>query len=137
MLDAYNAMMTNTRRVAVGLALVASAFLPGCRQTPKSESYRRIEVSASPGKHTAFVCMIGIHYWKTYEPTTPWVFEVDLDTMHECLCGTHCRVFKTTADSETLWVEGFDRDSLWMTVPLVSPSETLFASLRDRHRYSP
>lgn len=137
MLDAYNPMMTHARRVAVGLALVALAILVGCRQTPKGEAYRRIEVSASPGKHTAFVCMIGIHSWKTYEPTTPWVFEVDLDTMHECICGTHCRIFKTTADSETLWVEGFDRDSLRMTVPLVSPSETLFAGLHSWFRYSP
>jgi hypothetical protein len=94
-------------------------------------------IAVPRGRHVEFVCRVGCHTWTTYEATTPWRLELDLDTMNECVCGTHCCINKTTSDSETLWIDGFDRDSLRVSSYLVSQSETMNFHMRSWICYNP
>ncbi len=111
--------------------LAAGCLNPGNQVNRRSEGYRRIEVYAADGEHVPFVCKIGIHSWKTYEARTPWAIEIELDTMYECICGTHCLVAKTTDDERSLKISGFDRDSCCMRRDLPTRNDTLFCQLRS------
>jgi hypothetical protein len=77
------------------------------------------------------MCLIGSHSYDTFVGTTPWKLELDLDTMNECIGGTHCRVLRTWAGPDRLWVWAFDRDSLRLDKYLASPTDTVHFHMRS------
>ena len=98
---------------------------------PKSEGYRRVEIFSAGKSKIEFTCMLGIHSWDTFVGTTPWQIELDLDTMNECICGTHCRILRTNPGPDKLWVWGFDRDSLRLEKYLVTQFDTVYFHMRS------
>jgi hypothetical protein len=102
-----------------------------CARLPKGEGYRKVELFSAGDRQIEFACLIGSHSCDTYVGTTPWRLELDLDTMNECIGGTHCRVLRTWAGPDRLWVWAFDRDSLRLDKYLASPTDTVHFHMRS------
>ena len=103
-----------------------------CADQPRTEGYRKVEFFSLGDSQGQFVCQIGVHgQWTTYERTTPWMLQMDLDTIPECFCGTHCRFWKASAGPDSLRMRAFDRDGLQAETCSAVPAETLNVGLRD------
>ncbi len=113
------------------LCALAAAMVAACAGPSKGEGYRRVELFSAGHRQIEFVCLIGSHSQDTFAGTTPWQLELDLDTMNECICGTHCRVLRTSPASDRLWVWAFDRESLRLDKYLASPSDTVYFHMRS------
>lgn len=101
-----------------------------CART-KSEGYRRVELFSAGHRQIEFMCLIGSHSLDTFVGTTPWQLELDLDTMHECICGTSCRIMKTSAGTDRMWMWAFDHESLKLDKYVAIPSDRIFFHMRS------
>jgi hypothetical protein len=122
--------MLKIRPSSIGFCALGVVMVIACHK-PRSEGYRRVEFFSAGKSRLEFTCMIGRHSWDTFVGTTPWQIELDLDTMHECICGTHCRITRSEPGPDKLWVWGFDGDSLRLDKYLVSPSDTVDFHMRS------
>jgi len=121
--------MINIRPGSIGFCVFAVAMLFACHK-PRSETYRRVEIFSAGQSRIEFTCMVGRHSWDTFVATTPWQLELDLDTMHECMCGTHCRIMRSEPGPDKLWVWGFDGDSLRLAKYVATQFDTVDFHMR-------
>jgi len=102
-----------------------SALMAVACARPKSEGYRRVELFSAGHGQIEFTCVLAFHSHDTFDGTTPWQLELDLDTMGWCMCGARCRVIRLTPESDRLWVWAFDRESLRLDKYSALPSDVV------------
>ena len=125
---------TGSRAALLACAVAAIAGMT-CAGRPRSEGYRRVELFSAGKSKIEFTCLIGRHSYDTFVGTTPWQIELDLDTMHECICGTHCLITRTNPGPDRLWMWAFDRDSLRLDKYITSPHDTIHFHMRSWNCY--
>ena len=103
--------MSRIRASSIGFCVSAVVMLSTCHK-PRSEGYRRIELFSAGKSQVTFMCLVRAHQPDTFVGTTPWVFELDVGTGPECMCGTPCRITKTSVGTDSMWMRAFDRESL-------------------------
>jgi hypothetical protein len=91
---------------------------------PKGEGYRRVEIFSAGSSRIEFRCLMNIQLCETFVATTPWTFEMDLDTIDDWWAG-RCRVSRIEPGPDKLWVWAFDRESLRMAKYLATQFDTV------------
>lgn len=102
--------MLKIRFRSIALCALAVVIAAGCHK-PRGEGYRRIELFSAGSSKIEFRCLINVYSCDTFVATTPWTFEMDLDTIDDWWAG-RCRVSRTEPGPDELWVWAYDRDSL-------------------------
>ncbi len=103
--------MLKFRRSGIGFCVLGVVLVMACHK-PLSEGYRRIELLSAGKSRVTFMCLVRAHSPDTFVGTTPWVLELDVGTGPECMCGTPCRITRTSDGTDSMWMRAFDRESL-------------------------
>ncbi len=110
--------------VSAAVCVLAVVLTLACHK-PRSETYRRIELFSAGHRQIEFMCLLRFHNYDTFVGTTPWQFELDLDTMGWTLYGARCRIIRLSPASDRLWMWGFDGESLRLDKYSASPSDEI------------